>query len=167
MICNDLIRWNSVLIKSTTSLCPCFFQLIQLVYSNHQCLPPFVHVRFLPFLPSHIRVSSCSFPYYRENRQGWQNSIRHNLSLNDCFIKVPREKASGTSGKGQSSDGDGGEGGGGNAGAGGKGSYWMLDPSANDMFEQGNYRRRRTRRQRNAKLILNGHFQVRRSDVVR
>ncbi|KAL1375074.1 hypothetical protein pipiens_000721, partial [Culex pipiens pipiens] len=34
----------------------------------------------------------------------------------------------------------------------------MLDPSANDMFEQGNYRRRRTRRQRSAKMILNGHF---------
>nr|WNS50087.1 forkhead box protein L2-like protein [Halisarca dujardinii] len=63
------------------------------------------------------------FPYYaqREN-QGWKNSIRHNLSLHECFTKLPEK-----------------------GGKNGKSHFWTLDPSNEVIFEEGNYRRRRRR----------------------
>lgn len=62
------------------------------------------------------------FPFYRQNQQRWQNSIRHSLSFNDCFVKVPRspEKP-------------------------GKGSFWALHPDSGNMFENGCYLRRQKR----------------------
>jgi len=62
------------------------------------------------------------FPFYRANQQRWQNSIRHSLSFNDCFVKVPRSPDKP-----------------------GKGSYWTLHPQAGNMFENGCYLRRQKR----------------------
>ncbi|XP_029433392.1 forkhead box protein L1-like [Rhinatrema bivittatum] len=67
------------------------------------------------------------FPYYRSNQRAWQNSIRHNLSLNSCFVKVPRTEGNEK----------------------GKGNYWTFASGCEsmlDLFENGNYRRRRRRR---------------------
>ncbi|KAH9488555.1 Forkhead box protein B1 [Bulinus truncatus] len=63
-----------------------------------------------------------NFPFYRKNTQRWQNSLRHNLSFNDCFIKIPRRPDRP-----------------------GKGSYWALHPMCGDMFENGSFLRRRKR----------------------
>jgi len=34
------------------------------------------------------RYIAAASPYYQQHQQRWQNSIRHSLSFNDCFIKV-------------------------------------------------------------------------------
>lgn len=68
------------------------------------------------------RFITDRFPYYRRNTQRWQNSLRHNLSFNDCFIKIPRRPDRP-----------------------GKGAYWALHPAAFDMFENGSLLRRRKR----------------------
>ncbi|XP_039254633.2 uncharacterized protein LOC120331603 [Styela clava] len=79
------------------------------------------------------------FPFYRQNQQRWQNSIRHSLSFNDCFVKVARSPDKP-----------------------GKGSYWSLHEEAHNMFENGCYLRRQKRfkcgKKSNVKSVnKNGH----------
>jgi hypothetical protein len=62
-----------------------------------------------------------NFKYYQNRSdKSWRNSIRHNLSLNECFIKV------------------------GKAGN-GRGYYWSIHPANLDDFKNGDFRRRQAR----------------------
>ncbi|XP_054841923.1 forkhead box protein H1 [Eublepharis macularius] len=40
-----------------------------------------------------IKEISTLFPFFKEGYQGWKDSIRHNLSSNDCFHKVLKDPA--------------------------------------------------------------------------
>lgn len=64
---------------------------------------------------------SESFSYYRVGDSGWQNSIRHNLSLNKAFIKRERPKDDP-----------------------GKGNYWAIEPGMESQFVKDKQPRRGT-----------------------
>lgn len=95
--------------------------------------PPYSYISLITWAIQNSKAKMCTlneiyqiimelFPFYRQNQQRWQNSIRHSLSFNDCFLKVPRS-----------------------ADRPGKGSYWTLHPDSGNMFENGCYLRRQKR----------------------
>ncbi|CAB4064795.1 FOXF [Lepeophtheirus salmonis] len=62
------------------------------------------------------RYLQSKFPFFRGQYQGWKNSVRHNLSLNECFIKLPKA-----------------------LGRPGKGHYWRIDPDQEQPQHVYNY----------------------------
>ncbi|KAK3105272.1 hypothetical protein FSP39_021415 [Pinctada imbricata] len=82
--------------------------------------PPYSYANLITFAINSTRKKKMTlseiyqwicdnFPYYKDAGNGWKNSIRHNLSLNKCFLKVPRSKDDP-----------------------GKGSYWAIDSNPPD-----------------------------------
>ena len=67
------------------------------------------------------RWISDTFIYYKNIEPAWQNSIRHNLSLNKCFKKIPRPK-----------------------GDPGKGGYWSIVPELAEKLLENSIRKRRS-----------------------
>ena len=60
------------------------------------------------------------FPHFdKEKGPGWRNSVRHNLSSNDCFEKASRAENE-------------------------KGHYWMVHPKDLPEFSKGNSYQRKT-----------------------
>ena len=61
------------------------------------------------------------FPYYKTSTITWRNAVRHNLSINECFVKAGRADS-------------------------GRGFYWTIHPSCVEVFRSGKYKRRDARR---------------------
>lgn len=68
------------------------------------------------------RFIISTFPYYKNTTSKWRNSLRHNLSFNDCFVKIVQGTDNGN-----------------------KRSYWSLHPKCGDMFQEGSLLRRKRR----------------------
>ena len=69
-----------------------------------------------------------NYPYFRNKGPGWRNSIRHNLSLNDCFVKMGRSPN-------------------------GKGHFWAINPINYDDFSRGEYKRKRAPRRNRGRNV--------------
>lgn len=72
-----------------------------------------------------------NYPYYKTADKGWQNSIRHNLSLNRYFVKNPRNHEEP-----------------------GKGSFWRIETTNETKLLDQAYRRRRKRENSNNSIAV-------------
>ena len=64
--------------------------------------------------------STKNYPYYQTAPKTWKNAVRHNLSVNECFVKNGRAPY-------------------------GRGFYWSIHPACVKSFLRGDYRRREAR----------------------
>ena len=65
-----------------------------------------------------------NYEFYRTTTLLWRNAVRHNLSINDCFIKAGRTEI-------------------------GRGYYWAIHASCVQDFKKGDFRRRTARNKMN------------------
>ncbi|XP_062816443.1 forkhead box protein D3-like [Anolis carolinensis] len=73
------------------------------------------------------------YPYFKNKEKSWRNSVRHNLSLNECFVKAGRSEN-------------------------GKGHFWAIHPANLEDFSKGDYHRRRARRRIRRMAVNLGYF---------
>ncbi|RIA97453.1 fork head domain-containing protein [Glomus cerebriforme] len=100
-------------------------------YQSRQIKPPFSYASLIAqaiqsapskrmTLNAIYNWITTQYPFYKIAQNGWQNSIRHNLSLNSAFVKVPR-----------------------NDHEPGKGAWWTIDPECESQFTDGVYKKNR------------------------
>ena len=89
-------------------------------YISLTAMAIYSHPRRMATLTEIYKFITDNFEYYKTSERNWQNSLRHSLSYNDCFVKVARSPEFP-----------------------GKGNFWVLHPEALYMFENGSLLRRR------------------------
>lgn len=77
------------------------------------------------------------YPFLRQRGRSWKNSVRHTLSLNECFLKVPREDS-------------------------GQKCNWTVHPKYLHRFSIGNFKNLRSlsKRDRDTKSRANDKFKT-------
>ena len=120
---------------------------------NDRAKPPYSYASLIAqaILTSRVRKLTLgeiyqwimnTYPYYQSENSGWQNSIRHNLSLNRCFVKLDKSTGNNVSSSGS------------------KGSYWGIDETLlGELNDDGLFKRRkhRTEKKKHHNVVQKAH----------